>query len=81
MRKRNVKVIKKTKKTIAILVILSFVVSIFALPATTADLNTPYKSTGKSETYAFIGATPNPVGVGQQVLLHIGITQQLNLVT
>jgi outer membrane protein assembly factor BamB len=28
-------------------------------------------------TYAFIGALPNPVGVGQEVLLHVGITQQL----
>ena len=28
-------------------------------------------------TYAFIGATPNPVGVGQTTLLHVGITQQL----
>jgi len=30
-------------------------------------------------TYAFIGAVPNPVGVGQEVLLHLGITQQLDL--
>jgi hypothetical protein len=29
--------------------------------------------------YCFIGAVPNPVGVGQDVLLHLGITQQLNL--
>lgn len=29
------------------------------------------------ETYAFIGATPNPVGIGQETLLHVGITQQL----
>jgi hypothetical protein len=28
-------------------------------------------------TYAYIGATPNPVGVGQETLLHIGIMQQL----
>lgn len=70
----------KSNKPIAILAILVFVVSILALPAVHADLNTPYVSTGKSDTYAFIGATPNPVGVGQQVLLHIGITQQLNLV-
>jgi hypothetical protein len=31
-------------------------------------------------TYPFIGATPNPVGVGQEVLIHTGITQQLSLV-
>jgi hypothetical protein len=29
-------------------------------------------------TNAFIGATPNPVGVGQETLLHIGIMQQLS---
>jgi hypothetical protein len=32
------------------------------------------------ETYAFIGATPNPVGRGQEALLHVGITQQLTSV-
>ena len=30
-------------------------------------------------TYAYINAVPNPVGVGQEVLLHVGITQQLAL--
>ena len=29
-----------------------------------------------SRTYAFIGATPNPVGVGEQVLFHVGISHQ-----
>ncbi len=29
------------------------------------------------KTYAYIGATPNPVGVGQEVLLHVGITDYL----
>ena len=32
------------------------------------------------QSYPYIGATPNPVGVGQETLLHIGITQQLSLV-
>ena len=27
-------------------------------------------------SYPYIGATPNPVGVGQETLLHLGITQQ-----
>jgi hypothetical protein len=31
----------------------------------------------QTKTWAFIGATPNPIGVGQDVLLHIGITDQL----
>jgi hypothetical protein len=29
-------------------------------------------------TYCYIGALPNPVGVGQPVLFHVGITQQLS---
>jgi hypothetical protein len=32
----------------------------------------------RKKTYAFIGATPNPIGVNQQVLLHVGITHQLS---
>ena len=35
------------------------------------------QDTGTKQTYAFIGAIPNPVGVDQEVLLHIGITHQL----
>ncbi len=68
----------KTATAIAILLILTFAVSLISIPVATSQLGVPYVSTGKSETYAFIGATPNPIGVGQQVLLHIGITQQLN---
>ncbi len=51
---------------IALLLISLFAISIFAaLPLTNAQGNT-YKS------YPFIGAMPNPVGVGQTVLLHVG---------
>lgn len=32
------------------------------------------------QTYAFIGATPNPVGVGTPTLIDVGITQQLQSV-
>ncbi len=38
------------------------------------------QSDGERATHAYIGATPNPVGVGQETLLHIGIMQQLSLV-
>lgn len=31
----------------------------------------------KKKTYAYIGATPNPVGVGQDTLLHFGITDEM----
>jgi hypothetical protein len=35
---------------------------------------------GQFQTQAFIGALPNPVGVGGEVLLHVGIQQQLSSV-
>ena len=59
-------------KTIAMALFLLFAitVSLFAVTATAQEPD-EYK------TYPFIGAVPNPVGVGQEVLLHVGITQQL----
>jgi hypothetical protein len=60
----------KTTTAIAILLILTFAISLIALPTANAQ--------GTRASYAFIGATPNPVGVGQETLLHVGITQQLN---
>jgi outer membrane protein assembly factor BamB len=60
----------------ALLMILAMAVSLFALPA---EKQTATAQSTK-QSYAFIGATPNPVGVGQEVLLHIGITAQLNIV-
>ncbi len=67
---------QKTKnKTMATLITLiltiSMVLPLFALPTTNAQSST-------RETYSFIGGTPNPVGVGQECLLHVGITQQLS---
>jgi hypothetical protein len=61
---------------ITLFLMLAMAISFAALPAVSA-IGVPYVSTGKCQTYAFLGATPNPVGVGQQVLLHVGITQQL----
>ena len=55
--------------TLTITISFMFVV----LPVTTAQTGTTMK------TYAFINATPNPVGIGQEVLLHIGITHPLFL--
>jgi outer membrane protein assembly factor BamB len=60
--------LKSKATTIAISVFLMLAMAISLLPATNAQSERP--------TYAFIGATPNPVGVGQEVLLHIGISQQ-----
>ncbi len=54
---------------VALFLLIAMAVSLVALPdATAADTR---------ETYAFIGATPNPVGVGQEVLLHVGIKHPL----
>jgi hypothetical protein len=63
---------KKLKsKTIAITMILIMVIPIalFQLPSANAATYT---------SYPFIGAMPNPVGVGQQVLLHVGMLTALN---
>ena len=56
--------------TIAISLTLMFAmaISLVVVPNASAQAAT--------KTYAFIGATPNPVGVGQQVLLHVGDLEQ-----
>jgi hypothetical protein len=59
----------KTTTAIAMLLILTFAITLVALPVATAQ------STRK--TYPFINAVPNPVGMGQDVLLHIGIKHPL----
>jgi outer membrane protein assembly factor BamB len=63
--------VRKTK-TIAILLIALFATSIIVLPQASAQTST-------KRTYAFLGALPNPVGIGQEVLLHFGIPDQLSL--
>jgi outer membrane protein assembly factor BamB len=57
----------KAASAIALLMILAMIVTL-AVPFVNAQPIYP--------TYAFLGVTPNPVGVGQTVLLHIGISQQ-----
>src|SRR5512136_14843 len=57
----------KAASAIALLMILAMIVTL-AVPFVSAQPIYP--------TYAFLGVTPNPVGVGQAVLLHIGISQQ-----
>ncbi len=60
------------KQIIAICIVISFAVSILAaFPLSNAQ-------TTEKKTYAFISATPNPVGVGQETLLHIGISEATN---
>jgi len=61
----------KTKlSTIALILVLTISAILVALPAVTAQSPT-------KKTYAYIGAIPNPVGVTQMVLLHVGITENL----
>jgi hypothetical protein len=45
--------------------------NVVIIEAITVDMLPPWT------TYAYIGATPNPVGVGQETLLHVGITTAL----
>ena len=60
----------KTATLIALLLMFAMTISLVALPSATAQ--------GTMKTYAVISATPNPVGVGQETLLALGITQQLS---
>jgi outer membrane protein assembly factor BamB len=55
---------------IALFLMFAMTLSFVALPAANAQ-------EGTRVTYAFIGSTPNPIGVGQETLLHVGITHEL----
>jgi hypothetical protein len=63
----------KAATAVSLLLMFAMAVSLVALPAATAQEPTTI------ETYAFINATPNPVDVGQETLLHLGITRTLIL--
>jgi outer membrane protein assembly factor BamB len=52
----------------ALILMISMTMTTFSLPST--------KGASTMTTYAFIGATPNPNGVGQQTLFRFGITDQ-----
>jgi len=60
---------KSNVTAIALFLLFAMAISLVALP------NADAQST--RATYPFIGAVPNPVGVGQEVLLHVGITHPL----
>lgn len=64
---------KNIKKILTIPIILIFTISFLALPLVSAQ-----EPDIEKVTYAFIGATPNPVGVNQETLLHVGITDFLS---
>jgi outer membrane protein assembly factor BamB len=62
---------KATTIAITLFLMLAMAVSLVVLPVTNVQAATT--------SYAYISATPNPVGVGQEVLLHVGVAQQLQL--
>jgi outer membrane protein assembly factor BamB len=61
----------KKRITLTCLLTLTIIFGILALPLVFAQEAQTVK------TYAFINAIPNPVGVNQEVLLHVGITMPL----
>jgi len=63
-----------SKKILSMILILALVSSVIPLIQTADAQATPKPK----PTYAFISATPNPVGVGQETLLHIGISEATN---
>ena len=59
---------RKSKATAAaLLMMFAIAISLVALPNANAAAT--------AKTYAFIGAMPNPVGVNQEVLFHVGISE------
>jgi outer membrane protein assembly factor BamB len=66
---------KKATFLIGLFLMLTIAVTLVALPHVNAQQTITKKS------YAYIGALPNPVGVGQSVLLHVGITESLATTT
>lgn len=60
----------KMASAITVILILTFVISLIALPSSNGQ-STSYRT---KKTYAVVGLLPNPVGVGQEVLIWVGIT-------
>ncbi|PVX25914.1 MAG: hypothetical protein CW691_03120 [Candidatus Bathyarchaeum sp.] len=74
--------IQKTSKfsTIALVLMLTISAVIVVLPTASAQMPPPAEAIPThKQSYPYIGAIPNPVGVNQQVLLHVGITDSLQL--
>jgi len=61
----------KTKQILSAFMLLAFITSIAAVLPTNAQTIT-------KPTYAFCSSTPNPVGVGQETLIHLGISDATN---
>ena len=68
---------KNAYSILAILLILSFVVSMLALPLANAQTVNPNNRPIK-KAYPFVDAVPMKVGVGQPALINLGLLNQLN---
>jgi hypothetical protein len=68
---KNLKIKSKTT-TLSLILILTMSTVLILLPSTIAQDTFREKT-----THAYVGATPNPIGVNQQVLIHTGITDYL----
>jgi outer membrane protein assembly factor BamB len=67
---------KSKISTISLILMLTISALIVAFPAVIAQEPVYNKA-----THAYIGAVPNPIGINQMLLLHVGITDYLNVVT
>ena len=68
--------IKSKTTTLSLILLLTMSTVLILLPTTIAQ-----ETFREKTTHAYVGATPNPIGVGQQVLIHVGITDYLYVVT
>ena len=68
----NISKNKSKLSTIALILLLTLSATLIALPSAVAQ--------SSQVTYPFLGVVPNPVGVNQVILLHVGIFQQLSQV-
>jgi outer membrane protein assembly factor BamB len=70
------RILRSNSKTsiIALILMLTIATILVALPSVTAQGSTRVST---KQSYPYLGAIPNPAGVNQPVLLHLGITDQL----
>jgi outer membrane protein assembly factor BamB len=61
---------RQLSKAFCLLLLIALAMPLLTLPTSNAQV--------QKQTYAYIGALPNPAGVGQEILLHVGITDASN---
>ncbi len=68
---------KKIQKTFAIALSIMYAISIFVMFTPSVEAQT---ANDTKTTYAYIGAIPNPVNVGGEVLIHFGTTDAAGVI-